>query len=57
MGEGEGAVRTNESGTVEFAFFKIVGVDACGLPEESGAGFDVFGFDGGGEGVSFLEGC
>ena len=59
MGEGKGPGAGDDAGAVEGAFAEVFGIDARAAdgPEECGAGCDVGGLNGGGEGVAFLDGC
>ena len=59
MGEGKGSSAGDDAGACEGAFAEVVGINvvAADGPEECGAGFDVGGLNGGGEGVSFFEGA
>ena len=58
MGEGKGPGAGDDAGAVEGTFAEVFGIDARAADglEEPGAGSDVLGLNGGGEGVSFFEG-
>ena len=57
MGEGKGPGAGDDAETGEGAFAEVFGIDARAAdgPEECGAGCDVGGLNGGGEGVAFFE--
>ena len=57
--KGKGPFAGDPAGAFEEAFAEVFGINVLAAkgPEESGAGFDVLGLNGGGEGVPFLEGA
>ena len=59
MAEGEGSFVVDSAGSGEFALGEILWIKIGTLkpPEQDSAGLDVVGGDGGGEDVSFLDGC